>query len=76
MNEQNNKKTLYEKVKNGLKTTLITYCVLGSTYGLGVQTTGHVSSDIYTGIAKPTKLERIIVENLFGLSLTNKINKF
>lgn len=64
-------KNLYEKVKSGLKKALITYCILGTIYGLGEETTGHMSSDISTGRHNPTKIEKIVYEDWLGVDLSH-----
>jgi len=73
---------IYQKIKKDLKAAGIivglTYCVLGSLYGISEHlignTTGHVSSDIYLGKHKPTKLEEAIFKPLFKkLNIETKI---
>lgn len=70
-------KNIYNKTKSGFKTAIIAYCIVGSLYGIGAHlsgiTTGHVSSDIYLGKRKPTKIERLICDKLFGINLETKI---
>ena len=67
--EEKFRKSTYEKAKSLLKTTLTAYCVAGGIYGFVMyasgQTTGHVSADIHLGLTKPTKIEKILMEE-FG----------
>jgi hypothetical protein len=60
-----NQKNIYQKVKSGLKKVGIAYLVLGALSMPGLGKTGHVSSDICTGKAKLTELERKMYEPIF-----------
>lgn len=47
--------------KETLKSLAIVYAIVGSMYGCSQDTTGHVSADIVTGRAQPTRLERYVI---------------
>ncbi len=72
------KKTFYEKTKVGIRAVVQVYCFLGAIYCFGMtvsgSTTGHLSSDIYTGRHRPTKIEKILCEKVFGINLETREN--
>ncbi len=79
MDKIENNKTFYQKLKSGIKKAVIAYFVFGLIAGytdyLTGRTTGHLSSDIYTGRKKPTILEKFIYEDIFKVSLEKKENE-
>ena len=54
-----------QKLKSTLKNVGLAYVVLGSSYMLGTNETGHPSADLYLGISKPTKLEKMLYRPIF-----------
>mgnify|MGYP001578642938 CR=1 FL=1 len=67
-------KTIGDKVKDVLKVCAFLYVTSGACYMWGQDVTGHYSADLATGRLKPSKLDRMIMdngtkllENLFGI---------
>ena len=69
-------KNIGQRVKSVAKAVALTYCILGSCYGvgeyLGGNTTGHVSSDIHLGKYQPTRLEKAVVNFVLNEDLIKK----
>ena len=52
----------HRRKHGNIKTIAVTILFLANCWGLGTRTTGHVSSDIYLGLATPTHIEQILID--------------
>lgn len=66
----NTKEGFAKRFKKMAVTGAIVYAIVSSVYMNTVpDLTGHVSSDIKTGRTKPTKLDKLLVDKIFGVKL-------